>query len=84
MPAPGFRIKLHQSLIAPILFAGVPRKFAILNGTISAALGLGLHLYYILLIGIGLHFLAAFFAKKDPLFFEIILRYLKQRQFYDI
>lgn len=81
---PGFRIKLHNSLVAPILLAGAPRQFAILNGTIGAALILGLHAFYLLPIVIGLHLIAVFFAKKDPYFFEVLLRHIKQKKYYRI
>jgi len=84
MATPGFRIKLHQSLISTILIAGAPRRFFILNSTVCVALALGMHLYYMLLLGLGLHIVAVVLAKKDPLFFEIILRYFKQKKYYDV
>ena len=42
---PGFEVPLHRSLTEPILLAGAPRGIAILNGTLAAALGLGLQLW---------------------------------------
>lgn len=80
---PGFRIKMHNSLTSPILLAGAPRKFAILNGTLGAALVFGLHVVYLLPLFIGLHLAAIFFTKKDPYFFDILLRHLKQKTFYN-
>ena len=41
---PGFEAPVHRSLAEPILMGGAPRSVAILNGTIAAALGLGLRL----------------------------------------
>ena len=38
----GFEAPVHRALTEPILLAGAPRAVAILNGTISAAIGLGL------------------------------------------
>lgn len=64
------------------MLSGVPRKFAILNWTICAALVLGLRAIYLLPIFIILHIAAVFFAKKDPDFFEVMLRLLKQKKFY--
>lgn len=66
------------------MMGGVPRKFAILNWTICAALVLGLRAVYILPVFIILHIVAVFFAKKDPDFFEVILRLLKQKKFYKV
>ena len=42
---PGFEVALHRALTEPILLAGAPRSFAILNGTLAAAIGLGLRLW---------------------------------------
>jgi type IV secretory pathway TrbD component len=41
---PGYEVALHRSLTEPILLAGAPRSFAILNGTLAASIGLGLRL----------------------------------------
>jgi type IV secretion system protein TrbD len=84
MSVPGYRIALHNSLTTPVMMSGVPRKFAILNWTICAALVLGLRAVYILPIFVILHIIAVFFAKKDPDFFEVILRLLKQKKFYKV
>ena len=43
---PGFEVVLHRSLTEPILLAGAPRSFAILNGTLAASIGLGLRLWF--------------------------------------
>ena len=45
--APGFEIPLHRSLTEPILMGGAPRTVAITNGTLAAAVGLGLSLIHI-------------------------------------
>ena len=84
MTTPGYRIKLHHSLATPMLLAGVPRQFAILNGTICAALVLGLHAFYLLPLFIVVHLVAAVMAKKDPYFFDVILRQIKKKKFYRV
>jgi hypothetical protein len=48
---PGFTVPVHRALTEHILLGGAPRSVAILNGTIAAALGLGLRLW---LVGIGI------------------------------
>ena len=56
----GFEVVLHRSLTEPILLAGAPRSFAILNGTLAAAIGLGLRLWLAgLLIWLAGHAFAA-------------------------
>lgn len=81
---PGFRLKLHNSLVMPIMLAGAPRQFAILNGTIGAALILGLHAIYLLPLFIIFHLIAVILAKKDPYFFEVLLRHIKQKKYYRV
>jgi len=78
----GFEIPLHRSLTEPILLAGAPRSIAIVNGTIAAALGLGLRLWVagLLLWVIG-HSIAVFAAKRDPHFAEVLRRHLRQRSY---
>jgi type IV secretory pathway TrbD component len=44
-PVEGFAVPVHRALIEPILLGGAPRAIAILNGTVAAALGLGLRLW---------------------------------------
>ena len=75
---PGFSVPVHRALTEPILLGGAPRSIAILNGTLAAALGLGLRLW---LVGIGLwavgHFAAVWAAKRDPMFVEVVRRHLR-------
>lgn len=82
MATAGFRIKMHNSLVTPILLAGIPRKFAILNWTICAALVLGMHAIYTLPLFIILHIIAVFLTKQDPYFFDVLLRHIKQKRYY--
>ena len=78
----GYEIPIHRSLTEPILILGVPRSIAILNGTFLAAMGLGLHSYWVLPIGIGLHFLAVAATRRDPQFFDCFKRHIKQKNYY--
>ncbi|TIQ16959.1 MAG: conjugal transfer protein [Mesorhizobium sp.] len=77
-PVPGFTAPVHRALTEPILLGGAPRSVAILNGTLAAALGLGLRLW---LVGIALwavgHLAAVWAARRDPLFVEVVRRHLR-------
>ena len=77
-PVEGFAIPVHRALTEPILLGGAPRAVAILNGTVAAALGLGLRLWIagLLLWAIG-HAAAVWAAKRDPLFVEVASRHLR-------
>ena len=76
----GFEVPLHQSLTQALLLGGAPRSLAIINGTVAAALGLGLQMW---LAGLGLwllgHTLAVFAARYDPDFLTVLTRHLRQK-----
>lgn len=78
----GYSIPIHRSLTEPIMMAGAPRGIAILNGTIAAAVGLGLQMW---VAGVVLWIVgqaaAVYAAKKDPKFMEAGVRHLKHRGF---
>ena len=78
----GFEIPLHRSLTEPILLAGAPRAIAIVNGTVAAALGLGLRLWIAgLLLWLVGHSIAVFAAKRDPDFAEVLRRHLRHKAY---
>ena len=71
-------VPLHRALTEPILLGGAPRSIAILNGTLAAAISLGLRLWVAgLLIWLIGHGLAVWAAKRDPLFVEVVRRHLR-------
>jgi type IV secretion system protein TrbD len=76
----GFEVPLHRSLTEPILLGGAPRAIAIVNGTVAAAMGLGLRLWIagIVLWALG-HSLAVFAAKHDAQFVDVLARHLRQK-----
>ena len=74
----GFEAPIHGSLGSPILLGGAPRGLAIVNGTLAAAVGLGLQQWIagLVLWAIG-HAAAVWAAKRDPLFVETARRHLR-------
>ncbi|WP_342722644.1 MULTISPECIES: VirB3 family type IV secretion system protein [unclassified Bradyrhizobium] len=76
----GFELVLHRSLTAPILIGGAPRSAAILIGTLSAVLALGLRLW---LAGVVLwivgHTISVWLARRDPAFVEVAIRHTKHK-----
>jgi type IV secretion system protein VirB3 len=78
METPGFTVPVHRALIEPILLGGAPRSLAIVNGTLAAALGLGLRMW---LVGLAIwlvgHMLAVWAARRDPQFVDVVRRHLR-------
>ncbi len=76
----GFEAPIHRALVEPILLGGAPRAVAIVNGTLAAALGLGLQQWVPgLVVWAAGHTLAVFAAKRDPDFAAVLARHLRQR-----
>ena len=80
---PGFEAPIHRALVEPILLGGVPRALAIVNGTVAAALGLGLQQWIagLVLWALG-HSLALFATRRDPEFASVLARHLRQRSIF--
>ena len=80
-PITGFYAPVHRALTEPILLGGAPRAVAIVNGTLAAAIGLGLRLWMvggaIWLLG---HLAAVWAAKRDPAFVDVVRRPLRYPQ----
>jgi len=76
-PVPGFVASVHRALTEPILLGGAPRAVAIANGTLAAAVGLGLRLWIpgLVIWAIG-HAAAVWAAKRDAHFVEVAHRHL--------
>ncbi|MEZ0136488.1 VirB3 family type IV secretion system protein [Novosphingobium sp. NRRL B-2648] len=82
-PIEGFEVPIHTSLGAPLLLGGAPRGIAIVNGTLAAAIGLGLQQWLAgLVIWAAGHSLAVLAAKRDPDFAPVVLRHLRQKGYF--
>ena len=80
MPVDGFEVPLHRALTEPILMGGAPRTVAIVNGTLAAALGLGLQLWIAgIVVWIVGHAAAVYAARKDPAFMDVLMRHVRHQ-----
>jgi type IV secretory pathway TrbD component len=84
MSLPGYELPIHRSLTEQILVGGAPRNVAILNGTVAAALGLGMHSFFALPVGLVFHLLAVAATRIDPQFFDCFRRHLRQKNLYTV
>lgn len=79
----GFHAPVHRALTEPILLGGAPRAVAIANGTLAAAISLGLRLW---LVGLAMwavgHFAAVWAAKRDVQFIDVVRRHLRYPSFF--
>ena len=74
----GFAAPVHRALTEPMLLAGAPRAIALVNGTLAAALGLGLRLWIVgLLVWLVGHGLAVWAARHDPQIFDVGRRHVR-------
>jgi type IV secretion system protein VirB3 len=73
-------IPLHRSLTQPIMIAGLPRSLGLLLWTTTSAFALGLHQLWVLPLAIVLHLVFVAMAKRDPFFFDVIVRAVGQRR----
>ena len=77
----GFYAPVHRALTEPLLLGGAPRAVVIINGTLAAAVGLGLRLWIagaaIWLVG---HLAAVWATKRDPAFVDVVRRHLRYPQ----
>ena len=80
----GFEIGFHSSLSEPVTIGGVPRMIAVLNGTITAVLALGLQVPWLgIPIGILIHTVCFWLTKRDPYFFDALRRHIRQKPYWD-
>ncbi|WP_417625068.1 VirB3 family type IV secretion system protein [Paremcibacter congregatus] len=81
----GYEVALHRALTEEILLAGAPRALAIMVGTLSAAVGIGLQLWIVggafWLLG---HSLAVLGARRDPRFMSVMVRHLRHKPYLEV
>ena len=80
MPFDDLEVPLHRSLTQPILFAGLPRNLGLFLWTATAAFALGLHQFWVLPIALVLHVVFAAMARRDPFFFDVLIRAVGSRR----
>lgn len=74
----GFYMPVRRSLTEPILLAGAPRAVAILNGTLAAAIGLGLRLWLVgIIFWMAAQLAAVWATRRDAAFVDVVRRHLR-------
>lgn len=74
---------VHRSLLEVKTLGGVEDRLAILNGTLTLAIMMGLRIYLYAVAGIFLHVLLRYITRRDPFTRRIYMRYNRQWDIYD-
>lgn len=77
----GFSVPIHRSLTTPVTLGGLPRKVAILNGTLIISFVVGAHNLWILPIGIITHVVLMALHRRDPDILAVLKRNLNRPPF---
>lgn len=80
----GWEVPVAGALTQPVLIAGLPRDYAILNGTLALVLGLALKLWPLGLAWWALaHGLGLLISRSDPQLLPVLRRHLAQPSHFD-
>jgi type IV secretory pathway TrbD component len=80
----GWEVPLVGALTRPVLMAGLPRDYAILNGALATVIGLALKLWPLGLLWWGVaHGLGLAMARTDPDFLAVLRRHLALPSHFD-
>ena len=76
----GYFIKVHHSVVKPILVAGIPRNACFILWTFVAALAIGQSQFWVVPMGVLVHVGFFHLTKQDVYFFNIIHYVLKSQK----
>ena len=72
------KVPIHRGLIERNMIAGVPRKVAILGGTIGSALVLGMQNAWMILVLIPIYVILVLLYKSDPYLLEVLVSHVNE------
>ena len=78
----GFNVPVHKSLLSPLYWMGVPRNLAIMELACALFFGLLFRKYWVIGITFTVHTLFAFIGRVDPLWYQVLLRYMAHNPYY--
>ena len=76
------QLPMFRSLTEEILLVGAPKPLIVLNTAVAAVFILTFHFFYILLLNLAVHMVAVSLSKKDGQFFDCLLMYIRQKNYY--
>lgn len=72
------KVPIHRGLIERNMIAGVPRKVAILGGTIGGALVLGMQNAWMILVLIPFYAVLVALYRSDPYLLEVLVSHVNE------
>jgi type IV secretory pathway TrbD component len=78
----GFRLPLYRSLTEQILIVGAPKSVIVVNSMVMAIFILSLHFFWIIPLNLLIHFGAIYLTKQDDQFFDCLLKYIRNKNYY--
>ena len=76
-------IKVYKSLLEPQTIMGIPRKIFIWN-VMLLVIGYSLTNNFIIILPVAVIFIISFIvSKKDPLFLDILIKFLAKKDYYN-
>jgi type IV secretory pathway TrbD component len=72
----GFYVPIHRSLTTKVMLGGIPRKIAIINGTMIISLVVGAHNLWVLPVGVLSHLVLVALHRRDQDILTVIKRNL--------
>ena len=72
------KIPLYAAATERIMMGGIPRRAAILGGTVTAALVFGLHNLYVIPLVLVVYIALVVLYRLDRYFIEIVLLHIKE------
>lgn len=82
--AAGYSLPLCRALTESLLVLGVPQVVMVLNLSVAAIFIISLHFLPILAVTFIIHSGAIYLCKRDDKFFDCLLIYLRQTNYYNI
>ena len=75
------KIPIHRGLIERNMIAGVPRKVAILGGTIGGALVLGMQNAWMILVLVPIYLILVVLYRSDPYLLAVLVTHVTEDDF---
>jgi type IV secretory pathway TrbD component len=81
----GYEVPLHQVLTEPVMTAGVPRIFCIMNMAVGFSISVNFKEPWVgVPLAVGLHFIVYQIHLADPFFLTIFNRFRRIKHFLDV